>query len=274
MGFRSDGSSFTPSGWLAILIGGHASREYIFMSSQPKIIAVETSSRDGSAAVALGAELVAEEAFSTQAERARELLPTVARLCSRAGWRPGEIEHCYLSIGPGSFTGLRVAVTFARHLALATGARVCAVPTLEAIAANAVELPSPPGRVAVVLDAKRGEVFAAMFQRGKHGYEPVLGPVLIKPAELFRESGLPLSILGEGIDFHKEAIESSGAQVLDRVLWRPRSTMVHRIGWRLAQEGRFTPPRDLVPRYIRRPEAEELWDKRHGAGEKPRQGHA
>src|SRR5205085_6075783 len=95
-----------------------------------RILALETSGAAGSVAAADGELLLAEESLSSTARHAADLLPAMDRLCIRVGWRPGDIAQCYVSIGPGSFTGLRVAVTCARHLALATGVTLIAVPTL------------------------------------------------------------------------------------------------------------------------------------------------
>jgi tRNA threonylcarbamoyladenosine biosynthesis protein TsaB len=255
--------------------------------NNPRIIAIETSSRRGSVAAARGPELLTEETFPTDREHARELLPALDRLCRAQGWSPDEIAHCYVSIGPGSFTGLRVAVTFARHLALATGAKICAVPTLDAVAENCAALPDAPEHLAVVFDAKRGQVFAAVFaRRGPCGtavlgcvvaqppsavfaYDRIVEPCLIEPAALLATAPRPIAVVGEGIDHHRAAIEASGAALLDQTLWRPRAANVHRLGWGLAEQGRFTPARELVPFYLRRPEAEELWEKRHGGAQAP-----
>ncbi len=231
----------------------------------PRIIAVETSSASGSVALAIGPRLLTERSFSAQTQHARELIPTLARLYDEFGWRAGQVEECYLSIGPGSFTGLRVAVTFARHLALATGARLCAVPTLDVIAANVLGLPSPPARLAVILDAKRGQVFGALFTLEGAGYQRDAEPRLIEPGVLLKE-GAALSVMGEGIDYHRDAVAASGATILDRIIWPPRAAGVHRLGWELSRVGLYTPPRELVPCYLRRPEAEELWEKRKAGG--------
>ena len=117
------------------------------------IIAVETSGRRGSVAIALGPDLVGRCEFSADMQHARDLLPEMDRLFREHQWRPADVDQCYLSIGPGSFTGLRVAVAFARHFALATSARVCAVPTLDVIAENCRGIEQPPEHLAVVLDA-------------------------------------------------------------------------------------------------------------------------
>jgi len=87
---------------------------------------------------------------------------------------------------------------------------------------------------------------------------------MVEPARLFAEAPRPIAVIGEGINYHREAIDASGADVLERLLWWPQASNVHHLGWRLAERGAFTPTRELVPLYVRRPEAEELWEKRHG----------
>jgi len=232
---------------------------------EEKSIAVDTSGRRGSVALGRGPRVLAEREFPTQVEHARELLPALDALLRKQGWSPGDVECCHVSIGPGSFTGLRVAVTFARHLALATGARTCAVPTLDVIAENCAILEAPPRNVAVVLDAKRKQVFAAVFEYRAGEYVRLAGPHLDSPAAILAAAPRPIAVLGEGVEYHREEIERSGAVILDETLWLPKAANVHRLGRRLAEQGRFTAARDLVPCYVRRPEAEELWEKRHPA---------
>lgn len=231
--------------------------------SEEKSIAVETSGRRGSVALGEGSRLLAEREFPTQVEHARELLPALDGLLRRQGWSPADIQHCYISIGPGSFTGLRVAVTFARHLALATAARVCAVPTLDAVVENCASMNMPPSHVAVVLDAKRQQVFGAVYEFVGGEYRRLTGPNLDAPAAILAAAPQPIFVIGEGVDYHRRAIEASGAVVLDESLWLPTAANVYKLGRRLAAQGRFTAARDLVPCYVRRPEAEELWEKRH-----------
>jgi len=77
-----------------------------------------------------------------------------------------------------------------------------------------------------------------------------------------------LAVLGEGIDYHSEAIEKSGATVLDKSLWPGRAENVYHVGITMANAGQYTDAGDLLPLYIRRPEAEEKWEKRHGMSAK------
>lgn len=229
----------------------------------PRIIAVETSGRRGSVAIALGPDLVGRRDFSADMQHARDMLPEMDRLLGEHQWRPEGVDQCYLSIGPGSFTGLRVAVAFARHFALATAARICAVPTLDVIAENCCGIEQPPEHLAVVLDAKRKQVFAALFAYDGEVYRRTVEPRMAEPAAILAAAPTPLSVMGEGIDYHRPAIEASGAQILDSSLWCPTAAGVHQVGWRMACAGEFTDPARLVPDYLRRPEAEELWEKRH-----------
>ena len=85
------------------------------------------------------------------------------------------------------------------------------------------------------------------------------------PAELLARAPRPLHLLGEGIDYHRAEL-GIGPDVIElpRESWPPRADAVLRIGRPLALAGRFTPPGDAIPIYIRRPEAEEVWDRRHG----------
>lgn len=231
-------------------------------SATTRILCIETSGRRGSAAIAVGPRLIEERGFATDAEHARDLLPIIDHLCRAHGWSPRDIEHCYLSIGPGSFTGLRVAVTFARHLALATDCRICAVPTLDVIAQNALELSGPPPLVAPILDARRRQVFTAAYE-WRDRYEATGEPRMTAPEAFLaplRERGVV--VLGEGVAWHRAAIEAAGASVAPEALWWPRSAGVHALGWRMAQEDRFVDSVRLTPLYVRRPEAEELWERR------------
>ncbi|MCB9852640.1 MAG: tRNA (adenosine(37)-N6)-threonylcarbamoyltransferase complex dimerization subunit type 1 TsaB [Phycisphaerales bacterium] len=235
----------------------------------PRILAIETSGRRGAVALGIGANLLEEVVFATDRERARDLLPCIDEAVRRQGWRPGQVQHCYVSVGPGSFTGLRVAVTFARHLALATGCKLCAVPTMDVMALNALALDPAPELVATFLDARKDQVFAAAFRRANHIFQSLDVVRMSAPAEFLNELARPIVVLGEGVVHHRTAIEAAGGIVADESLWRPTASSVLTLGWRMAQAGRFVAPQDLVPAYVRRPEAEEVWDRRQAESKEP-----
>ena len=129
----------------------------------PLILAIETSGRLGSVALAQGDKLLAESHFSGQMRHSAEIFPAITDLLSKFSKKPDQIEHVYISIGPGSFTGLRIAVTLAKTLALANNTKIIAVDTLDCIAAN-VNPRDKSEQLGVILDAKRGQFFIAVYE--------------------------------------------------------------------------------------------------------------
>ncbi|HUU82299.1 MAG TPA: tRNA (adenosine(37)-N6)-threonylcarbamoyltransferase complex dimerization subunit type 1 TsaB, partial [Phycisphaerae bacterium] len=179
------------------------------------------------------------------------------------------LTEVYVSGGPGSFTGLRLGITVARMLVWAGHGRVRAVrvPTLEVIAQNCLETPKPPKDLVVLLDAKRGRVYAATFTLDQARYRRVTEPAERKVAEL--ASTLPdrCAAVGEGIAYHRTAVDRARLTVLPEELNRPRAEVVHALGFARAAAGDFDGPAALVPIYVRRPEAEEVWERRHKESE-------
>ena len=245
-----------------------------YILRMPRGLAIETSGRVGSVALAEDGRVVAEDEFPHGLQHAAEMLPRIDRLCRHHGWGPADLKELYVSAGPGSFTGLRIGVTMAKTLAFATGARIVAVPSVEVLAANA---PPEARHVLIVLDAKRDQVFTAYFSRSQAGQL-----ICEIPAHLDELSAVlarvprPVHLIGEGIEHHRLFIPSgdTGVAVTPPALWRARAASVAAIGMAMARQGQFTDPDRFTPIYIRKPEAQEKWEQRH-AEDSPRrhEGH-
>jgi tRNA threonylcarbamoyladenosine biosynthesis protein TsaB len=255
-------------------------------SPAPRIVAIETSGRVGSVAVAAGDRLLGERELPPAMRHAVELMPAIRQLTAAQGWSPAEIQHLYLSLGPGSFTGLRIAVAIARAMAQASAAKLVGVPSLDVLAENA----PPDCRIVLpILDAKRGQVFAARYERAREGGElqQTIPAGLVDPAEFVRHAvsraiemaggdgareklgTLTIGILGEGVDYHRAALFTQDPRGMtlrevDRAHWPGRAATVHRLGYRRALAGAFSDPATLLPLYIRLPEAEEVYRRKHG----------
>jgi len=188
----------------------------------------------------------------------------IDRLCRAQGWSPADMREVYVSAGPGSFTGLRIGVTVAKTLALATGAAVVAVPSVEVLARNA---PAEARNVVVVLDAKRGQIFTARLTRESESSswataEPAHLDTL---AAMLARSPRPVHLMGEGIPYHKDALPADDPDVVVITapdLWQADAAVVASLGYAMARAGRLTDPDRLTPIYVRRPEAEEKWEAR------------
>jgi tRNA threonylcarbamoyladenosine biosynthesis protein TsaB len=236
------------------------------LESSARILAIETSSRWGSAAVGSLAGPVATGELPEPMSHARDFAALVQNLLERVHWPAASLTHVFVSVGPGSFTGLRIGVTLARTLAWPLSVRIVAVPTLDALARNALQADPVPERVAVLLDAKRSQVYAGAYETGPESLSRIAGPSLERPAEFLASLPRPLAVMGEGVGHHQSAIDSSGVTVLDPRLSRPEARNVFALGLQLAHTGHSTSSGDLLPLYIRRPEAEEKWEKRHPTG--------
>lgn len=221
-----------------------------------RVLALETSGRVGSVALAQDGVVVAEEQYPHGLKHAAGIVPIIDRLCRARAWKPKDLEEVCVSVGPGSFTGLRVGVTVAKSLALATGAKVVAVPTADVLARNA---PEGWRNAVIVLDAKREQVYTAVYANEGGA------PMVREPAHLddlravLARVPRPLHLIGEGIPYHRKFVPQGEPGVIETgpEFWQARAASVVEVGNLLARQGQFTDPDLLTPIYIRRPEAEE-----------------
>jgi tRNA threonylcarbamoyladenosine biosynthesis protein TsaB len=234
-------------------------------------LAIETSGRLGSVALARGDHLLAARQLSADRRHTAELLPTIAELLAEHRHRLADVDVFAYSCGPGSFTGLRVAATVGRMIQSAIDCRVVAVPTLEVITRSTLSHPDRPSRVVALLDAKRNEVYAAVFERTEteqsqrgSGVElrPVVAAGVYAPDALLANVESPFWIVGEGIARHRDAVEASGGRILDDSYWAPSAEHVLAIAGQTAVAGRFCRPEEIVPLYLRPPECEEVYEQR------------
>ncbi len=254
---------------------------------KPLVLAIETSSRMGSVALARGADLLGQTTFSAALRHSAEILPAIAGLLHRSGYGPSDLTQVHICIGPGSFTGLRIAVVAAKAMHLAHGVRIVAVNALDTIAANVTDAPSEgafqrilrespsPWRLAVVLDAKRGQFYTAIYEHADAAHGPGEGadygiPGLsgglwrktvpdclmtsIELCERFANPAAPILMAGDGLLHHQGQFEVEGTRVLDPAFWSPHATGLLRLGRQKATEQRFSDPLTLVPFYLRGPE--------------------
>jgi tRNA threonylcarbamoyladenosine biosynthesis protein TsaB len=125
---------------------------------------------------------------------ATRLLPMARAVLAEAGIDWTAVERVAVGVGPGTFTGLRVGVATARGLAQSLPSELVGVSSLHALAAAAFSDPArkgdgrgePPELVLAVIDARRGEVFAAAYERGEQGSRELLAPLALTPGELPR----------------------------------------------------------------------------------------
>jgi len=232
---------------------------------------METSCRAGGVALAVDGALADVRRFNASSRHATTLLVHLRELLTAHGLAPGDVTEVYVSVGPGSFTGVRVGVTVARTLAQAVpGIKTVAVPTTHAVAENA--RPLAWQHLAVILDAKDEFAYVQQFQRedpaSAAAPQPVGPPRILTPQQMLAEFPRPVTLIGEGLAFHPAltvaaaAGDTSGITLADPALNVPTVESVHTAGQRLARDNAFTDYNHLLPIYARKSEAERLWEER------------
>lgn len=221
------------------------------------LLAVDSATPTCSAAVLRGGEVLADGTAGPGRDHAEILLPLVDRVLREAGVALREIEAFAVAIGPGSFTSLRVGLATVKGLAFGTAQPVAAVSSLAALAwsAGASEAPLVP-----LLDARRGEIYAAIYERKPDDLARLLPDAVYTPDELAPHLAQRCVLVGDA-DLFGEALRSaapSGCEITvisaDSLSATARAVGV--LGLRALARGEGMDPADLVPRYLRRAEAE------------------
>ena len=161
-----------------------------------KVLAFDCSGQGCSAALTAGARLLGQRRATPERGQAQLLLPMIAALLDECGLGWPELELIGVTVGPGSFTGLRIGLAAARGFALAAGLPVCGVSSLEALAA-AVPPSERQGRTVVaVVDSKRAELFAQAFG---DDLRPLAEPACLAAEAVAALAAGPVLAVGDGV---------------------------------------------------------------------------
>jgi len=226
-----------------------------------KILGIDTSTKTGSVAVVSENGVIAQYSLNIEVTHSERLMSTVDRVLKDTDLAVSDLVGFAVAIGPGSFTGLRISLATVKGLALATGKPVAAVPTLQALAWN---LPYAAYPVCPLLDARKNEVYAALYRFDEKTLSQVLPETVIPLDRLAKWLSEKTVFTGEGSRIYRTDIQ----KILgERALFAPQSAVlpsaaaVAEIGLNLIKSGRQAELDGLAPLYIRRPEAEVAWEK-------------
>jgi tRNA threonylcarbamoyladenosine biosynthesis protein TsaB len=227
-----------------------------------KILALETSTMLGGVAIADDSGLIAEVRLNVRTTHSERLMTAVDYALKQSDMAFAGIDAVAVSSGPGSFTGLRIGLSTAKGLCYAAGKPLVLVPTLEAFAWNFPYCAHPVG---IMLDARKGEVYAAMF-RWEHGTFATMVPaVSTRPEDFVKDCSEQVVLAGEGVLRYRERIVSA---LGERALIAPSHTMVPspanvaRLGLQKALCSEFADAAAAEPVYVRKSEAEVKWSEK------------
>lgn len=220
-----------------------------------KILTIDTSGNCSSVSLSDGSTLLGECILGEDRAKSGRLLESISGLLQAASLTPDGVDAFAVSLGPGSFTGVRVGIATVKGLSIATGKPVVGFSSLAMLAMN---LPFCSHQVAPMFDARKGELYAALYRCGSLP-EAILPDAVIGP-ELFLSSiTRPTLFLGDGAVRYRELISSTLGELAIFPPWHanlPRASAGAVIARDAAAQGRFTPLPLLNPTYLRASEAE------------------
>lgn len=230
------------------------------------LLAIETATLASGVALATADKLVAEIIVQTKKTHSERLMPHIEQLLELGQVAKADITAIAVSIGPGSFTGLRIGLATAKALAYVWNVPVIGVSTLAALA---YACPAPNSLICPLLDAQKGNVYQAVYRWEKGILQEVIPPRVIAHQEAINELAgqpLPVIMLGEGAVLFQEAIVAAAdpIELAPPHIILPRAGSVALLGHQLLKQGIRHDVMTLEPLYIRRSEAEVLWEQRHG----------
>jgi tRNA threonylcarbamoyladenosine biosynthesis protein TsaB len=229
------------------------------------LVAIETATETVGVAVRTDTGVEAAFVLTGRRRHVESLTPALEHVLGQVGLRPADLGAIAVDIGPGLFTGLRVGVAAAKGLSQALGIGLVAASSLDILLAAAAEV-GHHGRVCAAVDARRGEVFAAVRAVGPDGAgraEDLVTPALFRPDALAATlRDLPpaergVRAVGDGAQRYAAVLgEVPGVEVLGPALsYPPPSTLLRLAAARLAEGEAPVPAAGVVPLYMREADA-------------------
>lgn len=219
-------------------------------------LGLDTATWTASVGVVHDGRAISERTERAETSLALAIIPLIDDALRAAGIGVTDLDAVAVSVGPGSFTGLRVGVSTAKGIAYAAGAQLVAVPTLTALARAAGPR---AGVVCTVLDARKSEVYAACFE-WRDGTLACIAPErALPPAQLRDIVDVPCTFVGDGVDFYGDILRKlfgDRAQLVSLATAPPSGCVIAQMGTELIAAGEQCAIDALEPRYVRASEAE------------------
>lgn len=220
------------------------------------ILAIESSTSTGSVALYDGRSILGLISVNIQLTHSEGLLPAIDTLLTRTRISTGDLTAVAASVGPGSFTGLRVGLASAQGIAMAHGLPTVAVSTLEVLAAQALHTPLP---VCPILTARKGWVYCQTFTFTEDRMNPETDPRYITEDDCLASIHTPTLIFGPGVPAFREKLQPvlGDCYVPGPPIWnQPRADLLAWLAEKKIQQGDTLHPSRLTPEYMAASQAE------------------
>ena len=223
------------------------------------VLGIETSTRAAGVALVSDEKILAEISQESKLYHSENLLPQIEQVLNIA--KVEKVDAVAVSIGPGSFTGLRIGLAAAKALAYAWKVPIIGVPTLHALAYH---FPLTSATVMTLIDAQKNSAYVQSFKNAAPIDEVTVKPI----AEILTAAGElgEVILCGDVLNKIKSLPDNVTFAPINARM--PRAVNVAICGKNLLDAGKVGNVMDMEPLYLRRSEAEELWDRRKLSSEK------
>jgi len=228
-----------------------------------KVLGIDTSTSCGSVGLIADDEVISEHLLNIPVTHSERLLGAIEFVLSEARCPIDQIEGWAITLGPGSFTGLRIGVSTVKGLAFATGKPVAGISTLDVLAS---QIAPTSYLICPILDARKKEVYTAFYRYGEEGslrrqseYQA------IPPEDLVRKIKEQTILAGDGVRTYRDFLLNrlGSFAILPSAPFRvSRGSMVAKLGMELLRRGEHLKLSAFSPLYVRPPEAETKWQEK------------
>ena len=194
-----------------------------------RILGIDTSSKFLSIALGRDDDIIMEENYLLDRQHSSLLVPKIDELLKKSGLSIKAVDAFIVGLGPGSFTGLRIGVSTVKGFGIACGKPCIGVPSIDALAFNA---PADAEFIVPVIDAKRGQVYSAMYKKERGRVIKKAGYFLMPITGLMKKVRYPAVFLGDALGLYSREIKDLNKEsvFLKEENWYPRAGNLIKLG--------------------------------------------
>ncbi len=235
-----------------------------------RILGIETATSVCSVCILENSQLIAEYTTNITKTHSQRLMPMIKHVLANVELTPKDIGAIAVSIGPGSFTGVRIGISAAKGMAIALGIQTAGVSTLDGIAYDLTNLYT--GQVCVITDARRKQVYTGIYESAKGkgqrvNMEKLTDDMVLPIEELVKKIKKRTVFIGNATTLYCNTLKKELgdlAVVCPSHLGIPHASSIAFLGEKMLEEGKEVSHFDLKPNYVRLSDAEIKWKEKRG----------
>ena len=215
-----------------------------------KLLAIDTSTKFLSVAIANDGDILASVRDTGEMQHSSQLVPSIDRTLKKCNLKLKDVDAIALSIGPGSFTGLRIGVATCKGINLALGIPIVSVPTLDAIAYNFIK--KSEKILCPLIDAKKQKLYTCFYAKSftTLGLKRITDYILTDIEGFLKMVDKPTMVFGDGVKLYLDYLKKNSYIDIVDGDWFPKAEVVAKLGLEKARKRKFENPDKLVPLYL------------------------